>query len=64
MRTEDRLDGAANFVSWNAQILVVLRENELCEEVVENTTTNPIASAYNLEWGDCTLGCVCIGFGG
>ena len=33
---------AANFVSWKAQILLVLRENELWEEVVRNTTANPI----------------------
>ena len=39
--TEDRLDGAVNFVSWKAQILLVLRENELWEEVVRNTIANP-----------------------
>ena len=43
LRIEDRLDGAANFVSWNARILLVLRENELWEEVVRNTTTNHIS---------------------
>ena len=42
LRTEDRLDGATNFVSWKAQILLVLRDNELWEEVVRNTTTNPV----------------------
>ena len=42
LRTEDRLDGAANFVSWKARILLVLRENELWEEVVRNTTANPV----------------------
>ena len=42
LRTEDRLDGAANFVSWKSQILLVLRENELWEEVVRNTTANPV----------------------
>ena len=36
------MDGATNFVSWKARILLVLRENELWEEVVRNTTTNPI----------------------
>ena len=36
------MDGAAKFVSWKARILLVLRENELWEEVVRNTTTNPI----------------------
>ena len=42
LRTEDRLDGATNFVSWKARILLVLKENELWEEVVRNTTANPI----------------------
>ena len=42
LRTEDKLDGAANFVSWKARILLVPRENELWEEVVRNTTANPI----------------------
>ena len=42
LRTEDRLDGAANFVSWKVWILLVLRENELWDEVVNNTTTHPI----------------------
>ena len=40
---EDRLDGAANFVPWKDRILLVLEENELWEEVVRNTTANPIA---------------------
>ena len=42
LRTEDRLDAAAYFVLWKARILLVLRENELWEEVVRNTTANPI----------------------
>ena len=42
LRTDDRLDGAANFLSWKARILLVLRENELWEEAVRNTTSNPI----------------------
>ena len=42
LRTEYRLDRAANFVSWKARILLVLRENELWEEVVRNITTNPV----------------------
>ena len=36
------MDGEANFVSWKAQILLVLRENELWEEIVKNTKANPI----------------------
>ena len=39
---EDRIDGAKNFVPWKARILLVLEENELWDEVVKNTTTNPI----------------------
>ena len=39
---EDRLDGAWNFVPWKARILLVLEENELWDEVVKNTTANPI----------------------
>ena len=42
LRTDDRLDGVVNFVSWKAWILRVLRENELWDEVVNNTTTHPI----------------------
>ena len=39
---EDSLDGAGNFVPWRARILLVLEENELWDEVVNNTTTHPI----------------------
>ena len=42
LRTKDRLNRAANFVSWKARILLVLRENESWDEVVNNTTTHPI----------------------
>ena len=42
LRSEDRLDGAGNFVSWKAKIVLLLRENELWDEVVDNTTTHPI----------------------
>ena len=42
LRTENRLDGAPKFVSWKARILLVLRENELWEEVVRNTTDRPM----------------------
>ena len=40
--TEDRLDGARNFVPWKAQIFLVLKESELWDEVVSNTRTHPI----------------------
>ena len=42
LRLEDRLDGAGNFVPWKARLVLILEENELWEEVVYNTTTNPI----------------------
>ena len=42
LRTKDRLDVAANFVSWKVRILLLLRENELWDEVVNNTTTHLI----------------------
>ena len=42
LRIEERLDGAMNFISWKARILLVLKENELWEEVVRNITKNPI----------------------
>ena len=43
LRSEDRLDGAGNFVSWKSRIVLLLRENELWDEVVNNTTAHPIA---------------------
>ena len=42
LRSEDRLDGAGNFVSWKARIVLLLRENEFWDEVVNNATTHPI----------------------
>ena len=42
LRSEDKLDGAKNFVSWKARIVLLLRENELWDEAVNNTTTHPI----------------------
>ena len=39
---EDRLDGAGNFVPWKARIVLILEENELWDEVVDNTTAVPI----------------------
>ena len=42
LRLEDRLDGARNFVPWKARLVLILEENELWDEVVHNTTTNPI----------------------
>ena len=42
LRLEDRLDGARNFVPWKARLVLILEENELWDEVVYNTTANPI----------------------
>ena len=42
LRMEDKLDGAGNFVPWKARIMLVLEENELWDEVVNNTTAHPI----------------------
>ena len=42
LRLEDRLDGARNFVPWKARLVLILEENELWDEVVYNTTPNPI----------------------
>ena len=39
---EDRLDGAGSFVPWKARLVLIWEENELWDEVVNNTTTNPI----------------------
>ena len=40
LRLEDRLDGAGNFVPWKARLVLILEENELWDEVVNNTTAN------------------------
>ena len=42
LKLEDRLDGARNFVPWKARLVLILEENELWDEVVNNTTTNTI----------------------
>ena len=42
LRLEDRLDGDGNFVPWKARLVLILEKNELWDEVVNNTTTNPI----------------------
>ena len=38
----DRIDGARNFVPWKPILVLILEENKLWDEVVNNTTTNPI----------------------
>ena len=42
LRSEDKLDGARNFVSWKARIVLFLKETELWDEVIDNTTAHPI----------------------
>ena len=41
LRVEERLEGATNFSSWKARIVLILQENELWD-IVENTTTHPV----------------------
>ena len=40
---EDKLDGVENFIPWKSRIMLILEDNELWDEVVHNTTSNPIA---------------------
>ena len=49
LRMEDRLDGAGNFVPWKSRILLVLEENDLWEEAVRNTITNPISILASID---------------
>ena len=44
VRLEDRLDGAGNFVPWKARIVLILEENELWNEVVNNTDSSNSSS--------------------
>ena len=48
VRLEDRLDGAGNFVSWKARIVLILEENELWNEVVNNTDSSNSSSVESL----------------
>jgi hypothetical protein len=43
LRVEDRLDGAANFSSWKARIVLLFQENELWD-IVEGTTATPVVA--------------------
>ena len=43
LRVEDRLDGAANFSSWKARIVLLFQENELWD-IVEGTAATPVVS--------------------
>ena len=49
LRLEDRLDGARNFVPWKARLVLILEENKLWDEVVNNTTTNPIVVPASID---------------
>ena len=42
LKLDDRLDEAGNFVPWKARLVLILEENELWDEVVQNTIANPI----------------------
>ena len=46
---EDRVDGAGNFVPGKARLVLILEENELWDEVVYNTTTNPIVVPASID---------------
>ena len=46
---EDRLDGTGNFVPWKARLVLILEENELWDEVVHNSTTNPIVVPASMD---------------
>ena len=41
LRVENRLDGAGNYCSWKARIVLVLKENEIWD-IVNNTTARPV----------------------
>jgi hypothetical protein len=43
LRVENRLDGAANFSSWKARIVLLFQENELWD-IVEGTTATPVGA--------------------
>ena len=43
LRVEDRLDGAANFSSWKARIVLLFQENELWD-IVEGTPAVPMVA--------------------
>jgi hypothetical protein len=43
LRVEDRLDGAANFSSWKARIVLLFQENELWD-IVEGTAATPMVA--------------------
>jgi transposase InsO family protein len=43
LRVEDRLDGAANFSSWKARIVLLFQENELWD-IVEGTAATPVVA--------------------
>ena len=49
LRLEDRLDGSGNFFLWKARLVLILEENELWDEVVYNTTTNPIVVPTSID---------------
>jgi hypothetical protein len=46
LRVEDILDGAANFSSWKARIVLLFQENELWD-IVEGTATTPVVAIPN-----------------
>ena len=47
LRIEERLDGAINFSSWKARLVLILQDIELWD-IVNNTTTNPMVIPTDL----------------
>ena len=42
LRLEDKLDGAANFIPWKARIVLKLKENELWDDIANDTQAKPV----------------------
>ena len=52
MKVEDRLDGAANFISWNPRVLLIREENDLLKFFNEKVS-EPEAKEDKSQWSKC-----------